>query len=113
MLYKLIEDDLPVLAKMNMVVFTTDDPLGFITSDHPCVYFDPDRRRRPTDLRSRTVEVTLPVSPRSLVLLCWEDFPPYRRARLEEVENANRGQSIACAEHIVVCRQQTRDVWFS
>jgi hypothetical protein len=98
---------------MNLVVFTTDDDLGFITSDHPCGYFDPDSGRRPPMLQSRTMEVGLPISPRSLVLLCWDDFPPYRAAGQPEVDNANRLQSIARDEYIIVRRDETRPIWFT
>lgn len=112
MLVTAIEEDLSLLAQMNLVVFTTDDELGFITSDHPCAYFDPHGGSRPPMLQSRTIEVTLPVSPRSLLLLCWEDLAPYRAAALPEVDNANRLQSIACAEYIVVRRDETKPVWF-
>jgi hypothetical protein len=42
MLVTIIQESLPLLARMNLVIFTTDDDIGFNTSDHPCVWFDPD-----------------------------------------------------------------------
>ena len=96
-----VEADLAVLTRMNVAVFTTEVDFGFITSDHPCTYFDPDGGRRPPMLQSRTIEVALPVSSRSLVLLSWEGFPPYRAVTPAEVDNANRTQVIACDEYIV------------
>lgn len=35
MLPTIIQEDLPVLARMNLVIFTTEDDIGFNTSDHP------------------------------------------------------------------------------
>jgi hypothetical protein len=72
-----------------------------------------ERRGRPPMLLPRTIEVTLPISPHSLLLVCWEDFPPYKAAALPEVDNANRLQSIACTDYIVVRRDETKLVWFT
>lgn len=78
MLVTMIEEEAPVLAKMNLVVLTTEDPVGFVTSDHPCAWFDPERRRRPLSLESPTIEVIMPISPNSVALFCWADLPPYK-----------------------------------
>ena len=69
-----IEIQLPRLVQMRRRVLTTDDHVGFITSDQPCVWFDPEAYRRPWHLRSPglavpTIEVTLPVSPAQMLLL--------------------------------------------
>ena len=113
MLPTIIEEHLPVLARMNLVIFTTEDDIGFVTSDHPCVWFDPRGGRRPPMLQSRTIEVSMPVSPNSLALLCWEDFPNYRNMSLLEVDTANRSQQMACDEYFVVRRNATKPVWFA
>jgi hypothetical protein len=113
MLPTIIEEDLRVLARMNLVIFTTEDDIGFITSDHPCVWFDPNRGRRPPMLESRTIEVFMPVSPNSLALLCWEELPNYKEMSLREVDNANRFQQMACDEYFVVRRNATKPVWFT
>ena len=73
MLPTTIDEDLPVLVCMNLVIFTAEDDIGFVTSDHPCLWFDPRGGRKPPMLQSRTIEVSMPVSPNSLALLCWED----------------------------------------
>lgn len=64
-------------------------------------------------LNSRTIEVTMPVSPNSLALLCWEDFPNYRDTTLFEVDNANRLRQAACDEYFVVRRNASKPVWFT
>jgi hypothetical protein len=113
MLASIIEEDLPVLARMNLVIFTTEDDIGFVTSDHPGVWFDPRGGRRPPMLQSRTIEVSMPVSPNSLALLCWEDFPNYKDMSLLEVDDANRLQQIGCDEYFVVRRNATKPAWFT
>lgn len=112
MLMPMIEASLRILARMNLVIFTTEDDIGFNTSDHPCVWFDPCGGRRPPMLQSRTIEVIMPVSPSSLALLCWEDLPPYKDMTLSEVDNANRFQQRACDEYFVVRRNATKSAWF-
>jgi hypothetical protein len=89
MLPTIIEEELSVLARMNLVIFTTEDDIGFNTSDNPCVWLDHQGGRRPPMLDSRTIEVTMPVSPKSLAVLCWEDVPNYKDMALGEVDNAN------------------------
>jgi uncharacterized protein DUF4238 len=113
MLLPAIANDLPVLARMNLCIFTTEDEVGFITSDHPCVWYDPNRRRIPTSLRARTIEVTMPISPNSLAFLCWEDVPEYKSLTLPGVDGANALRQIACKEYFVVRRNATKSVWFT
>jgi Protein of unknown function (DUF4238) len=113
MLPTIVKEDLPVLAQMNLAIFTTEDDPGFTTSDHPCVWFDPEGGRRPAALRSRTIEVFMPVSPDSLALLSWSDLSGYRPAELDRVDEANRFQQRACAEYFIVRRNATKPVWFT
>ena len=113
MLPDIIENDLPILARMNLVIFTTEDDVGFVTSDHPCVWFDERVRRGPLSLRSRTIEVSMPVSPRSLALLCWADLPAYKSVSLPELENANRLRQASCDEYLVVRRETIKSEWFT
>ena len=79
MLLSVVEQNLSILNRMNLTITTDYDP-GFLTSEFPCIGVDPANRRRPTMLRSESVEVTMPISPRSLGLLSWHDFPPYQQA---------------------------------
>jgi len=113
MLPDIIEGDLPILARMNLVIFTTDDDVGFLTSDHPCVWFDERVRRGPLSLRSKTIEVSMPVSPRSLALLCWETLPSYKSMSHPELDNANRMQQANCDDCFVGRRDAIKSEWFT
>jgi hypothetical protein len=113
MLPTIMAEDVPVLAQMNLSIFTTEDDLGFITSDHPCVWFDPQRRRQLPSLQSRTIEVSMPVSPHSLAFFCWDDFPAYSSVSLGAVDDANRFRHMACDEYFVARRNTTKQVWFT
>jgi hypothetical protein len=112
MLPDLIEKDLPILARMNLVIFTTDDEVGFITSDHPCVWFDERARRGPLSLRSRTIEVSMPISPHSSALLCWADLPSYKSVSVPELDNNNRLQQANCDEYFVARCNTSKPEWF-
>jgi hypothetical protein len=68
-----LEAKLSMLLGMDLAVIETNDQPGFISSDAPCVIFDPAARERPfpfnvPGLIYPTVEVTLPISPRQLVV---------------------------------------------
>jgi hypothetical protein len=76
MLPSLIRTEMAFLPAMNLTVFRTDDDLGFITSDRPCVRFDPEAVKKAFPfnqpvLASRTIEITLPLSPNYCALLGW------------------------------------------
>ena len=104
--------DLRVLTRMNLSVLTTDDDVGFITSDFPCIWFDPQGGRFPPMLQSRTIEVTMPISPHSLAVISWQDLPHYERTTLSELHAANRNQQIGCEEYIIACRNVSHPIWF-
>jgi hypothetical protein len=110
---KMIEEDARVLAQMNLSIFTTEDDIGFITSDHPCIWFDPNGGRRPPMLVSPTIEVTMPVSPKSIALLCWEHLPNYRHCTALELDEVNRNQQGACDEYLVARRNASKPMWFT
>ena len=71
-----MESLLPFIERMNPVIIESDDPIGFITCDDPCVIFDPEAYKRSPMFRSPalslpSVETTLPLSPRQLLILGW------------------------------------------
>jgi hypothetical protein len=68
-----IESATPLLAHMPFGVIDTDDSPGFIASDAPCVWFDPALLKKPQRLGaggliSPSIQVSMPLSPRQLVI---------------------------------------------
>lgn len=112
-----VQTQLPILAQMHLAVLCTDEPLGFITSDMPCVWFDPEAYKRPWPMNApglgwRTIEITLPVSPRQSILLSWWPMDGYFDITPEQVDDLNRRTRFMCDEHFIACRHEQRAVWF-
>jgi hypothetical protein len=106
-----------LLSRMNMAIFTTEDPDGFITSDMPCVLFDPNSYRRPPFYRApslidRGVEVTLPLTPNRLLFLSYTPIRGYVQAEQKTVDELNRRTRFACSEYFVSYRGTVKDYWF-
>jgi hypothetical protein len=61
------------LSCMTMTIFCTSSHPGFITSDAPVVWFEPELNKLPPDrslaLGSPTIEVTMPIAPSRMLLL--------------------------------------------
>lgn len=106
-----------LLSRMNMAIFVTDDKDGFITSDMPCVLFDPHAHRRPPLYRSPSlvdpdVEVTLPLTPHRLLFLSYSPIRGYVQAEPRSVDELNRRTRFACSEYFVSYRGTVKDCWF-
>ena len=99
-----IRVEMPILARMNMAILCTDDRVGFITSDHPCLWFDPASPNMPPGLDSKTTEVILPLSPQQLLLLNWRGLSGYIDMPLSTVAQANRSQRCSCDKQYVARR---------
>jgi len=107
----------PVLLRMVLTIFTTNDPTGFITSDAPAVMYNPKSHTFPPMYRSpgllqRDVEVTLPLSPQHLAL-----FSHHPATRLYipmadgDVDEANRTTYFFCEKDFVSRTGEIRDAW--
>ena len=106
-----------VLSKMDPAILVTDDKVGFITSDSPCVWFDPEAYKRPPFYRSvglgwPTIEVTLPLTPRHCLLLTRRGLQGYVPVGPVEVAEINRRTRFHCDEQFVVSRHETRPYWY-
>ena len=69
-----IQVSTPLLLKLDLAVIVTSTKPGFITSDDPCVWFDPEGYKRPLYHRGPaliypSIEITLPLSPSHCLLL--------------------------------------------
>jgi hypothetical protein len=117
MIGSVLQSVAPVLSRMDMAIFCTDDPVGFITSDNPCVWYDPEGYRLPPIYRSpglgmRTIEVTLPVSPRQCLFFNWQGIKGYMAAPQQIVDNLNIRHVAYCHENFVVNTNQVNYCWF-
>ena len=115
--WPLVRSQLPVLTRMNLSVLTTEDPVGFIKSDAPCAWFDPQAYLRPPHMQSpalayETVEITLPTSPSQMLTLTWRLQPgriPIEQRMLAEM---NRRTRFYAQEHFIVRRNLIKPEWF-
>jgi hypothetical protein len=112
-----IEVETPLLLQMHMSVLVTESELGFITSDNPCVWFNPNLHKIPPFYRSpglvqRDIEVTLPLSPTHLLLITHRPSPLYVDVAESAVDEANRTTRFHCAEEFVSWKGETRPHWF-
>lgn len=102
---------------MNLCVLCTDDPIGFITSDDPVTWHDPDAYKRPSFYRSvalmyETVELIMPVAPSRLLLISHKPLDPYLNVPLPYVDDYNRRTRFFSDRYFIVRRPETRPIWF-
>ncbi|MEO0544414.1 MAG: DUF4238 domain-containing protein [Pseudomonadota bacterium] len=107
--------EVPILSQMTMTVYCTGRTPGFITSDNPVVWFDPEAIDRPPMFRApglldKGIEITLPISPGHLVVIR-HDKPlsrgikpiVYQDAWDATVEAINLRTAIHADETVVAC----------
>ncbi len=107
----------PKLSEMNMCTLITDDEIGFITSDNPCVWFDPEGYKRQPYYQSpgfqyKSLEITFPVSPNSLLLLSYSPLKSYIKINNEKLDEFNRRTRFHSYEYFVVNSNYKNDFWF-
>jgi len=117
MLRPSVDAQLPILLKMDLALLVATGSHRFITSDSPCVWLDPEAYKRPPMYRAPglaypTIEVSLPVSPRQLILLNWRGADGYFPAEDSMVDECNRVTRFHCVESFVNFENATLPVWF-
>lgn len=106
-----------ILYKMSLAILKTDDKTGFITSDHPCVLFNPEGYKLPPLYRSPglgnpKIEVTLPLTPNHLLFFSWSKSKGYLPIEIEMVDELNRRTRAYCEEYFVSRKSETKLIWF-
>jgi hypothetical protein len=106
-----------LLTKIDGVVLETNDEVGFITSDHPCVWLDPEGHKRPPLYRApalmyETIGISFPLSPRQCLLLNRVGANGYVEASKLLVQEMNRRTRFFCEDHFVVRKNKTEPIWF-
>jgi hypothetical protein len=107
----------PLLVQLDLVVLNSGYKAGFITSDNPCVWFDPEAYKRPPFYQTpallyKSIEITLPVSPRQMILLNRRRFSGHVYAPERAVDELNRRTRAHCADYFVSDTSSTKPIWF-
>jgi hypothetical protein len=118
----LMAAEFPLLTRMRCFVLCTASEIGFITSDAPVVWFDPEWHRKPPLYRSACfsdpeLEITLPLSPMQMLVLKHGEANTQRLVEYVEVPDKvvselNRRTRSLCANEFIVRIQRTELRWF-
>ncbi len=112
-----ISTQLQLMYTMDIAIISTDDDLGFITSDAPCVWFDPDSYKRPAlyqapGLGWPKIEVTLPISPSQLLLVSHSGLRGYQMTTTKIVDELNRRTRGHTYRAFVGSQNRAKEVWY-
>lgn len=108
----------PMLFPMCAGIYYADGRGAFITSDNPCVWYDPDSSKRPPAHRSPAlcypnVKLLLALSPNSLLLFAHDkEYGGYRRAGGPLMDEVNRLIRFSSHEYFVTRDGRTNNLWF-
>ena len=111
-----VEVQAPMLFTMPMSILVTEDELGFITSDNPCIWNVPNAHRLPPGLRYPSlsqpeIEISLPLTPQHMLLISHRVYPLYVDVKQTTVDDANRLRWLDCTEEFVSWKGETRPHW--
>ena len=117
LLLPLIRAEAPLLGNLDFSILCTDTSPGFITSDSPCVWFDPKSCTRPPlyqapALMYETIEISLPVSPKICILLNRQGSTGYQDVPEIVVSEINRRTRFYASEYYVTSQNVTDSYWF-
>jgi hypothetical protein len=118
MMGTIVKTVLPIFQRMSCAVLQTYDPIGFVTSDQPCTWFDSESYKlqpifRGPGLNSPTIEVTLPISPKQcLVLSHRPKLNGYIDIPQHVVDELNYRHVVHCKDSFISHSKQTRQIWF-
>jgi hypothetical protein len=114
---------LPVFLNLDCAIIKTSTTPGFITSDDPCVWLDPQLPNYPnlagTALMSPTIEIHLPISPSQCIYFNRRGNKGYINLSssgvIEEnftVAKANRRTCAKAHQYVVVNKKILLEKWF-
>jgi hypothetical protein len=108
----------PMLFLLRSGIYYAENRGTFITSDNPCIWYDPDSFRRPPASRSPAlcypnVKILLPLSPNSLLLLGYDQaYAGYFRASEQFIGEVNRLIRFKSHEYYVTRDGRSSNLWF-
>jgi len=109
----------PMLFAMDLSIYSTDDRLGFLTCDEPCIMHNPTAYRyhpirRSPGLRQRDVQVLMPLSPRLLIAFSHQQTYPFiTPLPKKHVDEINRMMVWHADKEFVSWQGELRDEWFA
>ena len=106
----IIQELAPKLMLLDLAVFHTNDPIGFITSDNPCVWYD--FLNRLPSLDSETVELSMPISPNRLVIFKNSGVAGYIQIETNYLDEINRRTHLNACSNFVANQNQVKNIWF-
>jgi hypothetical protein len=108
----------PALVRMSMFVLCCDGRDGFVTSDDPCVIFDPGPRPKPPyehvgpTIFTKTIELTVPISPQQVLVYSHEPVKfGYLQASVEQIEQVNLRTANGASKELVANSERIANVW--
>jgi hypothetical protein len=119
LLVSMVEVETPPLVGLDFLVVETSLPQGFITSDAPCVWFDPKGYKRPPfysqpALIYPSIEITLPISPRQMVVLNRRGLNGYSTVSWQRgLDDLNRRIRFCAHEYFIANSGAKKDIWFN
>jgi Protein of unknown function (DUF4238) len=110
----------PILYKFSFMILEASAEMGFITSDSPCVWFDPANNLKPPlygagGLISATIEITLPISPNQMLFFGKKLYATNIYHRINDaniIDNLNKRTRLGAAEHFVFNKPVSQPSWF-
>jgi len=117
MMLPVIQELAPLLMQIDLAFLRTPDPLGFITSDSPCTWFDPEAYKRPPMYRQpilayKSIQIILPVSPSICAMFNRQSRNGYFEAQEDWIDEMNRITRFSAYTSFVVNRCEKKEVWF-
>ncbi|MDO8864127.1 DUF4238 domain-containing protein [Haliea sp. E1-2-M8] len=117
MLFPMISTEAPILFRLDFSVLCTNSARGFITSDAPCVWRDPEAYKRPPLYRSpalgyKSIEILLPVSPSQCIFLNRSGIRGYLDIEDRAVSHVNRTIRFSADAHFISNQDGVEDHWF-
>ena len=120
MLSETVMSQAPLLFETPFMILETPVAPGFITSDDPCVWFDPARHILPPGsgaggLVSPTIEITLPLSPKQMLTFTNRHavsgtyLPVHDQGLINALNRRTRSRT---HKHFVANRPELRAGWF-
>ena len=113
-----LETAAPIMWRMSLAFVTAPVGSFFVTSDNPCVWFDPTAHRRHpfyrgAGLAMKDIEITMPVTPEVFAIMTHNpEAQGYMRLTDAQVQELNRRTVGFCDEQFVSKISDTLDIWF-